>query len=214
MACFTVPAAEAVVTTIAGKIIKAKEKKEGLSGAVNTKPESGDEAPKISWSTKIGWLNKMLWGGSALLAFEHAWHGEIIPTFPFLTNAVDAADRAEMFHEMATVGVTMALLITAVWGIGVAVTILWYKNQPGDKMKISVLCYLYWGASLMWLVDAIYEYAELGPEFFSPAAADMINDAFLGLSAVAFGMVIWVVILLIKDPKGVIKAKLAGRAES
>ena len=104
----------------------------------------------------------------------------------------------------------MTLLITVF--AAVISTALWYKNQPGDKMKLSVLCYLYWGASLMWLVDAIYEYAELGPEFFSPAAADMINDAFLGLSAVAFGMVIWVVILLIKDPKGVIKAKLAGKS--
>jgi hypothetical protein len=42
----------------------------------------------------------------------------------------------------------------------------------------------------------------------------MINDAFLGLSAVAFGLVIWVIILLIKDPKGVIRAKLAGKANT
>ncbi len=132
MACFTVPAAEAVVTTIAGKIIKAKEKKQGLSGAVNTKPESG-EPDKISWSTKIGWLNKMLWGGSALLAFEHVWHGEVVPFFPFLT-AVENGEASEMLHEMATAGVCMALLVTAAWGIMVGVvSMLEKKSKNTDK---------------------------------------------------------------------------------
>lgn len=69
-------------------------------------------------------------------------------------------------------------------------------------MKLSVLCWLYWGASLMWMVDAVFEYAELGAEYFTPAPADMLNDAFLGLAAVVFGLVIWLVILLVKDPAG------------
>jgi len=103
MACFLVPAAEAAVVTVITKI----SEKRGV--------------PADGFVRKVKWLSNTLWGGSALLAFEHAWHGEIIPTFPFLTNAADAADRAEMFHEMATVGVTMALLITVVWGIAVAI---------------------------------------------------------------------------------------------
>ena len=131
MACFTVPAAEAVVTTIAGKIIKSKEKKEGLSGAVNTKPES-EGSEKISWSTKIGWLNKMLWGGSALLAFEHVWHGEVVPFFPFLT-AVKDGEAAEMLHEMATAGVCMALLVTAAWGIMVGVVSMFEKKSKNEN---------------------------------------------------------------------------------
>ena len=57
----------------------------------------------------------MLWGGVVLLAFEHIWHGEVVPWFPFLTAMADPADAAEMFTEMATVGVCMALLITLVW---------------------------------------------------------------------------------------------------
>jgi hypothetical protein len=36
----------------------------------------------------------------------------------------------------------------------------------------------------------------------------MLNDFCLGLSAVALGLVIWLVILLIKDPNGVVKAAL------
>ena len=57
----------------------------------------------------------MLLGGAFLLAFEHIWHGEVVPWFPFLTAMSNPADAAEMFHEMATVGVVMAILITVVW---------------------------------------------------------------------------------------------------
>ena len=136
MACFTVPAAEAVVTTIAGKIIKSKEKKEGLSGAVNTKPES-EGSEKISWSTKIGWLNKMLWGGSALLAFEHVWHGEVVPFFPFLT-AVKDGNAMEMLHEMATAGVCMALLVTAAWGMMVGVVSMFEKKSKKENKTATL----------------------------------------------------------------------------
>ena len=124
MACFTVPAAEAIVTTIAGKIIKSKEKHQTVDASKNTTDVS---TPKIPFSTKIGWLNKMLWGGSALLAFEHVWHGEVVPFFPFLT-AVENGEAAEMLHEMATAGVSMALLVTAVWGIMVGVVSLFEKH--------------------------------------------------------------------------------------
>ena len=104
----------------------------------------------------------------------------------------------------------MTLLITVF--AAVIATALWYKSLPSDTLKISALCYMYWGASLMWLVDSIFEYKELGDEFFNLAVSDMINDAFLGLSAVAFGLVIWVVILIVKDPKGVIRTKLTSKA--
>ena len=131
MACFTVPAAEAIVTTIAGKIIKSKEKHQTIDASKNTTNVS---SPKIPFSTKIGWLNKMLWGGSALLAFEHVWHGEVVPFFPFLT-AVENGEAAEMLHEMATAGVSMALLVTAVWGIMVGVVSIFEKHA--DKTQGS-----------------------------------------------------------------------------
>lgn len=100
----------------------------------------------------------------------------------------------------------MTLLISVFAAI--ICTILWYKNLPGDEMKISVLCFMFWGASLMWFVDAIFEYAELKDAYFHPAAADMLNDFYLGLSVVALALVTWVVILMIKDPKGVVRAAL------
>ena len=101
-------------------------------------------------------------------------------------------------------------LLTSVFA-AIICTILWYKNAPESKMKLGTLCWLYWGASLMWLVDAIFEYSELGAEFFAPAPIDMLNDLYLGLSVVALGLIIWLVILLVKDPKGVVKATLFKR---
>ncbi|MCQ2499296.1 MAG: hypothetical protein MJ133_09980 [Lachnospiraceae bacterium] len=86
-------------------------------------------------------------------------------------------------------------------------TIIWYKGSDKD-MQIGTLCLIYWGASIMWFVDFIFEYAELGAEYFTPAPADMLNDFYLGISVVALGLLIWLVILLIKDPKGTVKAAL------
>lgn len=103
----------------------------------------------------------------------------------------------------------MTLLITIFAAI--IATLIWYKKAPNDDMKISALCFMYWGASLMWMIDAIFEYAELKAEFFTPALEDMINDAYLGFSVVALGMIIWLIILLVKDPNGKVKAVLSGK---
>ena len=121
MACFLVPAAEAVVTTIATKTMKSKE---GNPETVKVQLDGAElvEAEKIPFSRKLGWLNKLLWGGSGLLAFEHVWHGEVVPWFPFLTAASNPADAAEMLQEMSTAGVTMAVLVTAVWAGMLAVS--------------------------------------------------------------------------------------------
>jgi hypothetical protein len=33
----------------------------------------------------------------------------------------------------------------------------------------------------------------------------MLNDSFLGLSVIALAMVVWVIVLLIRDPKGKVR---------
>jgi len=103
MACFLVPTTEAIVTTVIKKV----------------GDKSGSDNMFIK---KMGWLNNMLWGGSALLAFEHVWHGEVTPWFPFLTAAADPADAVEMIHEMSTSGVAMAILVTLAWVVMVLVS--------------------------------------------------------------------------------------------
>lgn len=109
MACFMVPAAEAVATTIVAKVMESKESKQ-------TGQENFAEA-KISASKKMKNLSGFLWEGSALLAFEHVWHGEVVPFFPFLTAASNSADAMEMLHEMGTVGVGMAVAVTLFWAV-------------------------------------------------------------------------------------------------
>ena len=93
----------------------------------------------------------------------------------------------------------MTILLTVV--SAVKCTIIWYTNKSARDLKVGTLCYMYWGASIMWLVDAIFEYAELGAEYFSPSIQDMANDFYLGFSVITLGLVIWLIILLIKDPK-------------
>ncbi|MBQ1334123.1 MAG: hypothetical protein II705_03910 [Clostridia bacterium] len=100
----------------------------------------------------------------------------------------------------------MTLLITVF--AAVISTAIWYKNAPEDKMKVNILCFIYWGASIMWLVDALFEYASLRAEIFTPAPEEMLNDLFLGLCVTALGLVIWIAALLIKDPRGVLRAAL------
>ncbi len=104
----------------------------------------------------------------------------------------------------------MTLLITVFAAI--ISTIVWYQSASRKEMKLSVLCLTYWGASLMWFVDVIFEYAELHEAYFTPSAADMLNDSYLGLSVVALGLVIWLAVLLVKDPKGVLKSTLCPKA--
>jgi hypothetical protein len=103
----------------------------------------------------------------------------------------------------------MTLLVTVFAAI--ISSVVWYKNAPRDEMKVGTLALIYWGASLMWTVDAIFEFAELKEEYFTPSAADMLNDFFLGLTVVALGLIIWLVTLLIKDPKGVVKKALLSK---
>ena len=97
MACFTVPLATAAVA----------------SAVKTTLPKSAEGNPFVS---RLGWLGKMMFGGSFLLAIEHVYHGEITWHPPFLTAVAEGAEAtADMLHEMATRGVAMAVLLGVVW---------------------------------------------------------------------------------------------------
>ena len=111
MACFLVPAAEAIVT---GVVSKAKK-------SSNAPKTENEEITGWTWHDRFALLTKMLVGGAVLLAFEHVWHGEVVPFAPFLTAMTNPADKADMLHEMATVGVAMSAIVTTAWaGICVA----------------------------------------------------------------------------------------------
>lgn len=98
-------------------------------------------------------------------------------------------------------------LLTAVLA-AIITTIIWYQKDSRNEMKTGTLSLMYWGASLMWMVDAVFEYAQLQTEYFKPSPADLLNDFFLGICAVVFGLFLWLILVLLKDPKGVIKQAL------
>lgn len=104
----------------------------------------------------------------------------------------------------------MTLLTTV--AAAIICTILWYRNLPGNEMRLGTLSLMFWGASVMWFVDAIFGYMEDGMAFFNPGLSDMLNEFYLGLSVVSLGLIIWLVILLIKDPRGVLKKALFGKS--
>ncbi|MBQ9227402.1 MAG: hypothetical protein IJ168_01115 [Eubacterium sp.] len=120
MACFVVPAVEAIVVTAAYVAAKKKEQKIEAPKLADGNRFATEEV-KLTWSKRLSWLLGLLWGGVLLLAFEHFWHGEVVPFPPFLTAMSSPEDTAEMLHEMATVGVSMAVTVTAVWGVICAV---------------------------------------------------------------------------------------------
>ena len=124
MACFLVPTTEAIVTSVASKKLNAYV----------DESEASDLTIHLIKNMKT--LNSMLLGGSALLMFEHLWHGEITPFFPFLTAASSPQQFTAMLKEMATVGVTMALFVTFVW---VVMTLVTFKMQlPHTKVSEEV----------------------------------------------------------------------------
>ena len=70
MACFLVPATEAVVATVVRKVL---EKTQDHGETVRVRLDNGktEMAEKLPFARKLKWLTNLLWGGSALLAFEH-----------------------------------------------------------------------------------------------------------------------------------------------
>jgi hypothetical protein len=126
MACFLVPMGEAIVTTVVQKVVENREKKVGVEQVAKT---------GLTWSRRLSWLNKLLWGGTGLLALEHVWHGEVVPWAPFLTAIKNPGDVAPMLHEIATVGVAMAVTVTIVWLIMVMIAELKARGTPAVKTK-------------------------------------------------------------------------------
>lgn len=134
MACFLVSGGEAIIGTAVREVVKKKEMEQGIvdehENQLTDPAENG-----ICWTRKIGWLLNMLWGGVILLCIEHMWHGEVVPFPPFLTAMNDPSEIPVMLHEMATVGVGMALLVTLVWFIAIFVADAAVKTKPATAAK-------------------------------------------------------------------------------
>lgn len=116
MACFTIPLAEGIILSVAKKIAFKKDAESALKA-------------------RLGHLENMLYGGSFLLAIEHIYHGEVVLYPPFLTAMRNPEDIPEMLHEMATVGVSMAAIVTLAWAGFEIVSHL--AKRTGIKQNLS-----------------------------------------------------------------------------
>jgi len=97
----------------------------------------------------------------------------------------------------------MWLIITAFAAI--VTTVVWYvRAAQNDAYRLGLLSLAFWGATIMWLVDHVMAYLSTGGEFF-----ELGQDAtMLGVSVVLVALVIWLAILLVSDPRGVLRKLL------
>ncbi len=138
MACFLVPLGEAVVLTVAKKL------------AFKKKADSVIKA-------RLGNLEKMLYGGSFLLALEHVYHGEVVFYPPFLTAMKNPEDIPEMLHEMATIGLSMAVAVPVIWGILTLIEAKISKNkEKSGKSLLKDIPKMLLGAVVMFAVDFLF----------------------------------------------------------
>lgn len=137
MACFVVPGTEAVVVTAAALLLRRYEQKK-MEVRLGAGSAPAEPQKKTGFARKLFWLADLLWGGVILLAFEHLWHGEVVPFFPFLTAATEGPEAvAEMLGEMASVGVTMAVLVTAVWVGMVLISAAIERRPEAEKAEAN-----------------------------------------------------------------------------
>lgn len=139
MACFMVPMAEALVVSAGNWILKRKQKHGSSSEPeelINAQNKGQDKifCLKTDIRSRLKRLNALLWGGSFLLAFEHLWHGEIKPFFPFLTAAESPEALSAMWAEVSSVGVFMAISVTAAWALSEIVISRMQRKIPARKM--------------------------------------------------------------------------------
>jgi NADH:ubiquinone oxidoreductase subunit 6 (subunit J) len=86
----------------------------------------------------------------------------------------------------------MYLIITAL--AAVITTVVWYKKRADDKHRLGTLCLMYWGATMMWLVDCIAVIIAGEEEIIDTS----LDATLLGVSVVVLGLIIWFVIRFIK----------------
>ena len=83
------------------------------------------------------------------------------------------------------------------------VTILWYSMAENDKYMLKLLALMLRGATIMVLVDHVMSYIVEGGEFL-----EMTPEAVaLGFVMVLGAIILWEAILILKDPRGVLRRK-------
>jgi len=88
----------------------------------------------------------------------------------------------------------MYFIITALAAI--LATIVW-RSISEDKFQLSILCLIYWGATLMWFVDHVVAYLTEGGAFLEIS----MDATLLGITVVVCGFFVWILIAVVKNLK-------------
>jgi hypothetical protein len=83
------------------------------------------------------------------------------------------------------------------------VTPIWYSVAEEDKYLLKILCLILWGATIMVFIDHVMGFLMEGGEFFELT----LDATVLGFVMLIVALVIWEIVLLLKDPKGVLYKK-------
>lgn len=83
-------------------------------------------------------------------------------------------------------------------------TAIWYAKAEKDVYMLKLLSAILWGATVMALTDRILSYAMEGGEFIEMSLEAVV----LGFVLITAALVLWEIILLIKDPKGIFRKRV------
>jgi hypothetical protein len=79
-------------------------------------------------------------------------------------------------------------------------TPIWYSMAEDDKYLLRLLCLILWGATIMVFVDHVMGYLMEGGEFLELT----LDATALGFAMLTAALVIWEIIIILKDPKKVL----------
>lgn len=82
----------------------------------------------------------------------------------------------------------------------VITTALWYSMAENDKYMLKFLSVILWGSAIMVLVDHVMGYLMEGGEFIEISTEATI----LGFTMLLAALIIWEIVLMLKDPRGVL----------
>lgn len=80
-------------------------------------------------------------------------------------------------------------------------TAIWYSKAENDKYMLKFLCLIFWGATIMVFIDRVIGFLMEGGEFLELTADAVV----LGFVMVIAALMLWEIVLLLKDPRGVLR---------
>ncbi|MEM2902828.1 MAG: hypothetical protein QXO32_08915 [Candidatus Bathyarchaeia archaeon] len=84
-------------------------------------------------------------------------------------------------------------------------TALWYSTAEDDRYMLRLLSLILWGASIMVFVDHVMGYLMGGGSFLEVTAEATV----LGVILLTAALMAWEIVLLLKDPRGVLYKRKA-----